>query len=169
MNDQPWGQHAIFDAAGCDRAVVTDAGRLGGWVSDLVLTIGMHAYGFAQVIHFGEDALAGLTVIQLITTSNITAHFMDDSGDGYIDVFSCKPFDVLTVAAQIHRTLRPTSMRGLTLDRLAPRQDGPGPVYGWRCWCRADTDRRVARAMAQATDVALAMVQAAEEADRDGG
>ena len=90
-----WGMHLIVDAACCDRDIVTDAEQLADFVSDLVETIGMKAFGAPVIEHFAEhlpDA-AGYSLVQLIETSNITGHFCDRTGDAYIDVFSCKAFN----------------------------------------------------------------------------
>lgn len=38
--------------------------------------------------------------MQLIETSLISAHFVDSTKNAYIDVFSCKPYDV-DVAARV--------------------------------------------------------------------
>ena len=35
----------------------------------------------------------GYTLVQLLETSNITAHFVEETNDMYLDVFSCKSFD----------------------------------------------------------------------------
>jgi len=53
----------------------------------------MVPYGKPQVQHFGTGDKAGYTLVQLIETSNITAHFCEETNDMYLDVFSCKPFN----------------------------------------------------------------------------
>lgn len=115
----PWGHHLILDVQGCDRAVVTDEAALDIWIRDLVETIGMQAYGEPLIKHFGEGDLAGLTVMQLITTSNISAHFMDHSGDGYVDVFSCQWFSVEAVMEQVCAYFRPRTIGWFMMERRA--------------------------------------------------
>ena len=88
-----WGYHLILDAADCDRDCVTNPAKIADFAKALVKKIDMVAYGEPQIVHFGEDNKAGYTLVQLIETSNICAHFCDESGDVYLDVFSCKPFD----------------------------------------------------------------------------
>jgi S-adenosylmethionine decarboxylase len=58
-----------------------------------VRDIDMVAYGEPQIVHFGTGNKAGYTLIQLIETSNIAAHFVEENDSLYLDVFSCKPFD----------------------------------------------------------------------------
>lgn len=97
-----WGYHLRINAAKCKLATMT--GELGrqniyNFTKKLVNDIDMVAYGEPQIIHFGSDDKSGYTLIQLIETSNIAAHFVDQNGNAYLDVFSCKPFDVDVVIA----------------------------------------------------------------------
>ena len=100
----PWGQHLVLDFAGCPRHFLTEAGHLRAWVSELVDAIKMQAYGEPSVEHFATHSYesAGYTVIQLIETSNICAHFAENLGQVYIDIFSCKEFDN-TIAEDVCR------------------------------------------------------------------
>jgi S-adenosylmethionine decarboxylase len=94
--EQPiWGQHLILDLAGCPRRCLIDAEHLREWVKELVDTIRMKAYGEPQIEHFATHSFdaAGFTLLQLIETSNICAHFAENLGQVYIDIFSCKSFD----------------------------------------------------------------------------
>lgn len=88
-----WGFHLILDCYAADLASITDAKHIADFATTLVERIDMKAYGDPQVIHFGEDDKQGFTLVQLIETSNIVAHFCDDTGNFYLDVFSCKPYD----------------------------------------------------------------------------
>jgi S-adenosylmethionine/arginine decarboxylase-like enzyme len=81
----------------------------------------MVPYGEPQVIHFGhnERHLEGWTVIQLIETSNIIAHFNDHTGEGYIDIFSCRHFDIDTAVDTVEEYFEPTKIRKTFLTRQA--------------------------------------------------
>lgn len=100
MNDtiKPWGYHLAVNAV-CDPAKVTDPENIKAFSKDLVESIDMKAYGEPTVVHFAEHSedKAGYTLVQLIETSNICAHFVDSSGEMYLDVFSCKFFDAEVV------------------------------------------------------------------------
>jgi len=89
------------------------------WVQTLVKEIDMVPHGDPQIVHFGDGDLAGWTVIQLITTSNIMAHFNDVDGSAYIDVFSCKPFDSNVVLDHFNKIFEPESIRTTFLTRQA--------------------------------------------------
>ena len=90
-----WGQHLILDLAGCPRKLLTSADHIRAWVAELVDAIKMKAYGEPILEHFAEHSFdaAGYTLLQLIETSNICAHFAENKGQVYIDIFSCKRFD----------------------------------------------------------------------------
>jgi S-adenosylmethionine/arginine decarboxylase-like enzyme len=106
-----WGYHAMFDCANCDIARITDQENIYNFVKELVPAIDMKAYGEPQIVHFAEDdpSKAGYTLVQLIETSNITAHFVDDTGEAFVDVFSCKNFDADTVSQLIKKYFNPTN------------------------------------------------------------
>jgi S-adenosylmethionine/arginine decarboxylase-like enzyme len=116
-----WGYHLILDCAGCDQASITDPTILVSWIKSLVSEIEMVPYGEPQVLHFGhnERHLEGWTVIQLIETSNIIAHFNDHTREGYIDVFSCKTFDDDIVEANVRKFFNPVKIRKTFLTRQA--------------------------------------------------
>jgi S-adenosylmethionine/arginine decarboxylase-like enzyme len=57
--------------------------------------------------------------MQLITTSNICAHFMDHGGTAYIDIFSCKEFDIETAKTVVNKYFEPSKMRVYYLTRHA--------------------------------------------------
>ena len=61
--------------------------------------IKMKRYGDCIVVRFGEGEMIRYSAVQLIETSLISAHFVNASSAGYIDIFSCKyyhPEDALT-------------------------------------------------------------------------
>lgn len=116
-----WGYHLIIDAADCDRKAIMDPEVLKNFSNTLVEKIDMVKYGEPQIVHFGhnEDHLAGWTIIQLIETSTIMCHFCDNTGEGYIDIFSCKEYDT-TVAEDVIKTFfNPSNMKKTYLVRQA--------------------------------------------------
>jgi S-adenosylmethionine/arginine decarboxylase-like enzyme len=89
-----FGIHYTIDVRDCDENAIKDPDLLETWVKQLVKDIDMIAYGEPQIVHFAKHdiRLSGWTVVQLIETSNIIAHFNDYDSSGCIDVFSCKEF-----------------------------------------------------------------------------
>ncbi len=103
-----WGYHMSLDMAGCDQKAITSKETIVAFTKALVEAIDMKAYGEPECVHFAEHdpGKAGYTMTQLIETSNICCHFVDATGEAYLDVFSCKTFDpdiVIRVAGEYFR------------------------------------------------------------------
>ena len=89
-----WGLATSFDLYECDPATIRDANKIRQFVVELCDLIEMKRFGETQVVHFGEDArVAGFSMVQLIETSLISAHFANLTNAVYLDVFSCKLYD----------------------------------------------------------------------------
>jgi len=117
--DQYWGFHLVLDCADCDRKSIMDAEHVANFAKELVRRIDMKAYGEPQVVNFGSGNKAGFTLVQLIETSNICAHFCNDSGDVYLDVFSCKPYSNEVVIETFKEFFNPKTVRPNYLTRQA--------------------------------------------------
>ncbi len=73
---------------------IRDADYIKSFVVQLCDLIEMKRFGETQVVHFGEDEkVAGFSMVQLIETSLISAHFANLTNTVYLDVFSCKAYD----------------------------------------------------------------------------
>lgn len=112
-----WGYHLILDCYEADKELITNEKNIADFAKTLVRRIDMKAYGEPQVIHFGEDDKLGYTLVQLIETSNISAHFCDDTGNFYIDVFSCKPYSVETVLDTVREYFFPKRIKERFIER----------------------------------------------------
>jgi S-adenosylmethionine/arginine decarboxylase-like enzyme len=117
-----WGYHAILDAAGCDLDKMTSYENVYNFAKQLVKDIDMIAYGEPQIVNFGSGNKAGYTLVQLIETSNICAHFANENQEIYLDVFSCKPFETNDVLSVIDESFKPTSKKVNFIVRQAPVQ-----------------------------------------------
>lgn len=95
---QPWGILSSIDLYDCNPETIRDADKIKQFVVELCDLIEMKRYGETQVVHFGEDEkVAGFSMTQLIETSLISAHFANLTNTVYLDVFSCKSYDVQQV------------------------------------------------------------------------
>jgi len=85
----------------------------------------MVAYGEPIVEHFGHEdpETSGYTLVQLIETSNVTAHFCDNSGEIYLDIFSCRDFDTEKAIAVFRRHFAPNALNAHKIERTAPRRE----------------------------------------------
>ena len=89
-----WGLACSFDIYNCNPETIRDAEKIRQFVYQLCDLIAMKRFGECQVVDFGEDErVSGFSMVQLIETSLISAHFANQSNTTYLDVFSCKPYD----------------------------------------------------------------------------
>jgi S-adenosylmethionine/arginine decarboxylase-like enzyme len=89
-----WGIAASIDIYDCDPATIRDADKIRQFVVELCDLIEMKRFQDTLVVNFGEDErVAGFSMVQLIETSLISAHFANMTNTTYLDVFSCKPYD----------------------------------------------------------------------------
>jgi len=105
-----FGRHLIMNARKCHPSAVRSAYVIENFCSDLVAEIDMIPYGKPQIVHFGTGTAKGYTLVQLIETSNITAHFSEETNDMYLDVFSCKDFETECVRRVVRKWMFPADM-----------------------------------------------------------
>lgn len=119
MSESTWGYHLILDCRACTGA--SDAENIWAFVAELVPSIDMQAWGDPVVQHFAEHspAHAGYSLVQLVETSSITGHFADETGDAYLDIFSCKAFDTEIVKRVVRAYFKPERIRTTFLHRQA--------------------------------------------------
>jgi S-adenosylmethionine/arginine decarboxylase-like enzyme len=120
-NNMYWGYHLILDCKSGDLDKVKSGTNITDFVNALVPGIDMVSYGNPVVEHFATHIpeAAGYSLVQLIETSSITGHFVDLNGDCYIDIFSCKEFDIETAKGIVQEYFNPTQMRVTYLTRQA--------------------------------------------------
>jgi len=114
-----WGRHLLVNARSCNKKLITCPTRVHDFTLDMVKKIDMKAYGKPMIQHFGTGNKAGLTLVQLIETSNITGHFCDESGDAYLDIFSCKYFCEDTAKKVIEKWFEPNNIYTKLIERDA--------------------------------------------------
>ena len=114
-----WGYHLVVDCAAGSN--VGDKAHVTKFIKELVPAIDMVAFGKPWVEHFAthDPAKAGLSFCQMIETSNICGHFVDSTGDFYIDVFSCKPFDPRIVGDLVDKYFSPQTTGMRFIERTA--------------------------------------------------
>ncbi len=86
-----------IDLHGCNPDTIRDAYKIQQFVVELCEHIKMKRFGECTVVNFGEDEkVAGFSMVQLVETSCISAHFSNQTNTTYLDIFSCKyynPYD----------------------------------------------------------------------------
>ena len=119
MSIVSWGFHTAIDIARCKPKLIRCPVHIANFTKTLVKKIDMKAYGEPQIVMFGEGNKKGYTLVQLIETSNITAHFCEETNDAYIDIFSCKPVDIGIAQDCIEKYFKPNKVRVNFLTRSA--------------------------------------------------
>ncbi len=92
-----FGQELILNLYGCNLKKISDAAEIKKFVVELCdNVIKMKRYGEPFIPHFGHDnpISSGYSLVQLIETSSVTAHFSEFKKSIYLNIFSCAWFDV---------------------------------------------------------------------------
>ena len=123
MNNEYWGYHMLIDGCGADLDAIKNPNVHRAFLKQLIKDIDMVAYGEPVIEHFAthDPEKAGYSIVQLIETSNITAHFVDKDGSFYLDVFSCKPYNPDDVVKCVRRFYNNTNEQINMIHRRAPR------------------------------------------------
>jgi len=114
-----WGYHYIGNIARCCPRTIRNPRNIYFFTKALVKNIDMKAFGEPQIVMFGEGNKKGYTLVQLIETSNICAHFVEKTNDIYLDVFSCKEFDPQIVNKTIINYFKPLDIHNMFIKRTA--------------------------------------------------
>ena len=100
IEQKVWGMASSIDIYNCNPIKIRNADEIRRFVVELCDLIEMKRFGETQVVHFGEDErVSGYSMVQLIETSLISAHFANLTNATYLDVFSCKPYSPERVKA----------------------------------------------------------------------
>lgn len=114
-----WGYHLLLDCSGCNNNI-GNKDKIYQFVKELVKRINMTAHGEPIIEYLlPGDPKQGYSLMQLITTSNICAHFMELDGTAYFDIFSCKEFDIKVAQDVVREYFGPERMRVNYLTRHA--------------------------------------------------
>jgi S-adenosylmethionine/arginine decarboxylase-like enzyme len=115
-----WGYHIMLDCSECDLEKIKNKDNILLFVETLVDRVNMKTHGDAIIENLlpGTDN-EGYSVLQMITTSNVSCHFVNSTRDAYIDLFSCKFFETETVIATVNEFFKPTSLKINLIERQA--------------------------------------------------
>ena len=108
----------MLDCSGCRG--IAEKENIYNFVKEIVKRIDMVAHGEPIIEYLlPGDPKQGYSMLQLITTSNLSAHFMELDGTAYFDVFSCKPFDIEEAKLVVQEYFNPEKMRVNFITRHA--------------------------------------------------
>ncbi|MCE1252274.1 MAG: S-adenosylmethionine decarboxylase [Anaerolineae bacterium] len=116
--DEAWGWHLALNLYDCDLSLITSAETIREYVLELCDLIKMRRFGEPTIVNFGRDPrVSGYSLVQLIETSNVCAHFANQSRAVYIDIFSCKYFDPQLAAEFSMSAFRAQKATGVIITR----------------------------------------------------
>ncbi len=121
MKNQYWGYELILDCDECHVPSIQNRDNVYNWIKHLVCAIDMEPIGEPHIEYTAGDFTdkAGFTAIQIIVTSSIVAHFIDSTGELYLNVFSCKEFDSDVVIKSVEDAFMAKKIRVNFLTRQA--------------------------------------------------
>ena len=114
-----WGYHLIINAGNCDPKALRSKSTIIAFTKALVKEIKMVAFGQPRVVMFGSGNKKGYTLVQLIETSNICAHFVEETNDIYLDIFSCKKFNIADAIHLFKKVFQPKRIEKIFIKRQA--------------------------------------------------
>lgn len=90
-----YGRELILDLNDCDSGIIRSKEKILEYSDRLCNLIRMKKFRepIIERFGFGEDYAAGFSLVQLIETSSVTAHFSEMWNSAHINIFSCKPFN----------------------------------------------------------------------------
>ena len=93
-----FGWELVLDLYNCDNRKISSEEAIKNFARELCKVIGMKPYGEPLTPYFGENQehTKGYSLLQFIETSSITGHFSEGTGAVYLNIFSCKEYDVET-------------------------------------------------------------------------
>jgi S-adenosylmethionine decarboxylase len=94
-----WGLWSGIDLHSCDPGLVRSEKKIKEFVIKLCDRINVKRFGETIVVDFGEDPrVSGFSMVQLIETSLISGHFVNQTNNIFLDVFSCSYYDPQEIA-----------------------------------------------------------------------
>lgn len=91
-----FGWELIMDLYECDQGSISTEESIKRYAREICDVIDMKPYGEPMTPYFGEkqEHTKGYSLLQFVETSSITGHFSEKTGAAYINIFSCKKYDV---------------------------------------------------------------------------
>ncbi len=95
MSEDIFGWELLLDLHGCDAEKIGSREWIARFAAEVCECLQMKRFGDPFIEHFGHEKIetAGFSLVQLIETSSVVAHFSEYKRTAYLDIFSCKQFD----------------------------------------------------------------------------
>jgi len=111
-SSRAWGLLTSIDMRGCDPDTIRCKEAIEDFTATACDMLGVIRYGPTQVVRFGDSPeVYGYSMVQLIETSLVSAHFAESTNAVYLDIFSCKWYDAAVLVEFAMEFFRGTSVR----------------------------------------------------------
>lgn len=94
MASRFWGKLGVINLYKCNPHKIRSKREIKKFMKQLCIEINMIVHGPCIVERFGEGSLEGISAMQLIETSSIAVHCDEIENRTFLDIFSCRDFDV---------------------------------------------------------------------------
>ena len=89
-----WGLYSAIDVYDCSKEKLSDGDVIKQFTVELCNRLGVKRYGDLHMYLFGDDPkIHGWSMAQMIETSLVSGHFIQEPRIAYVDIFSCKHYD----------------------------------------------------------------------------
>lgn len=113
-----WGLELQLDLD-ADPKTIRSEKELKRYVKELCNLIGVKRFGETTIVRFGkEKRVCGYSLVQLIETSLVSGHFAEETNRAYINIFSCKPFDINRALSFTSKFFKATDCQGKVSYRI---------------------------------------------------
>ena len=107
-NGTGYGPHLMLDLSDCNPTILDDLETCFGLLNELPSKIGMTKISQPHVFRYKapvpEDS--GITGVVIIAESHISLHTYPNKNFAFVDLFSCKPFNIETAKDYFIKTFQ---------------------------------------------------------------
>lgn len=94
LKNNAWGLYSSIDVYECNREKLSDGDAIKQFTIELCEKLGVRRHGDLHMYLFGDDPkIHGWSMAQMIETSLVSGHFIQEPRIAYVDIFSCKFYD----------------------------------------------------------------------------
>jgi len=118
--NEHWGKSVAINLYDCDIEKITTKKIIVDFFHAIIPEIGMIAHGPLHIERFGLETKhpgPGYSAMQFIETSSITLHCDEPGRRCFIDIFSCKDFDVSHAVSFTKKFFKAKREQSFALDR----------------------------------------------------
>lgn len=114
-----FGQHLTIDASFCNRKKLTEQSLVYDILNNLPAKLGMHKMTLPQVVKWLDPGanIPGISGFVMIAESHISIHTFPEKEYVFIDLFSCKGFDVESAVKLLVDTFESKKYTKKVVDR----------------------------------------------------